>query len=279
LLVVGFDRAVFSGPGDQPRIYERYLFYVLPFFVVALIAAARLPQSKTSFRACVAAASVAALLPAVIPFREVINNTIVADSFALQMFGDKVGATIVPIAHTKLSAISWAALLALIYVLVRHRMRTVSVFLVVVFVLLSSLVRARMIGAAAGSTEAGLPAHRDWVDRTKPQGVVILIGGAGARRIALLETAFNNLSIARVYYACATVFGDDFGERRITIDRAGRLRDASGYVTARYAVVPARFGLRGRVLARDLPGGLVLVAAPNGALTLPPGRRGDAGCA
>jgi hypothetical protein len=272
LLAAGFNSALFSG------YHERYVFYVAPFFVVALVAAVRVPQSTTSFRVCVFAACLAGLLPAVLPFGEVINNTIVADSLGLQMFGDKVGATIAPIAHAKLSAISWAALLALTYALVRTRVRMVTLIVVVVFVFMSSLVRARMIGAAAGSTEAGLPEHRDWVDRTRPRGDVILIGGRGARRIALLETAFNNVSIARVYYTCAPVFGEEFGEQRVRIDRTGRLRDASGYVNARYAAVAARFGLRGRVLARNSKGGLVLIASPSGRLSVPADRRPDASC-
>jgi hypothetical protein len=278
LLEVGFDRAIFSGGNDLPRIHERYLFYLVPLFLVALFAAVRVTRAKASFRVYLVAAAVTMLLPVVIPFAEVINNTIVADSFGLQLFGETAGAKIVPIAHPTLSAISFAGTFALIYVLVRHRGRAVVVLLVVVFVLMSSLIRARFISAAAGSTKAGLPAHRDWVDRTSPTGDVVLVGGVGALRIALWETAFYNLSISRVYYTCLPGFGAEFGERQITVDRAGRLRDSSGHVSARYAVVPVTFGLRGRVLARNPRGGLVLVAPLGGQLTVPTGKRDVAGC-
>jgi hypothetical protein len=280
LLEVAYFAAIISGEHQSqvPRIHERYLFYLVPFFLIALLAAVRLPERKASFRLCLGAAVMAALLPAVIPFGTIINNTIVADSFGLQIYGENVGDMIVPIAHPTLSAISFAGTLALIYVLVRHRTRAVIFLMVGVFVLMSSLVRTRVIAAAEGSTKAGLPTHRDWVDRVVSKGDVVLIGGEGAQRIALLETAFNNLSIARVYYTCAQVFGGEFGEELVTVDRAGRLRTPSGYVSASYAVVPADFGVRGRVLARNPKGGLVLVALPNGQLSVPAGRSAIASC-
>jgi hypothetical protein len=74
--------------------------------------------------------------------------------------------------------------------------------------------------------------------------------------------------IAQVYYTCAPAFGTDFGERRLTVDSAGFLRDAADRLTARYAVVPAGFGLRGRTVAENRKGRLILVAIPEGALEL-----------
>ena len=123
----------------------------------------RLPELR-------AAAVVAAALPAVIPFRSVINNTIVADSFALQPYGKAVGDTIVPVAHTTLAAVCVAGLFALIFVLLRNRTVGVGVLVLLVFVFMSALVRSRVVGAARGATAAVLPAHRDWVDRTNPSG-------------------------------------------------------------------------------------------------------------
>jgi hypothetical protein len=280
LLEVAYFAVIISGDQQRqvPRIHERYLFYLVPLFLVALLAAVRLPETKASFRVCLGAAGLAALLPAVIPFGTIINNAIVADSFGLQIYGENIGDKIVPIAHPTLSAISFAATLALVYVLVRHRTRAVIVLVVGVFVLMSGLVRTRIIAAAEGSTKAGLPTHRDWVDRAVSKDDVVLVGGNGDQRIALLETAFNNLSITRVYYTCAQVFGGEFGEELVTVNRAGRLRAPSGYVSASYAVVPADFGVRGRVLARNPKGGLVLVALPNGQVSLPAGRSATATC-
>jgi hypothetical protein len=281
LLEVAFDAAAFLGPSSSslPRIEERYLIYLVPLFITALFAVIRVQRSKASFGVYLAAAFTAALLPATIPFTKVINNTIVADSFGLQLLGQNVGATIVPIAHPALSAISFAGTLALTYVLVRTRRGAVVVLVALVFIFMSALVRSRIIAAAAGSTQAGLPTHRDWVDRANPTGDVVLIGGLGARRIAVWETAYNNLSITRVYYACVSVFGSEFGEEPISVGAGGRLRDSSGYVKAQFAVVPPALGVRGRVLARNAKGGLVLVAAEKGQLTLAHGRRSRIRCA
>jgi hypothetical protein len=262
---------VSHGPAAEvQRIHERYLFYLVPLFLIALLAAVRLPASRAPFRVYEAAAVVAAVLPAVIPFRSVINNTIVADSFSLQPYGKAVGDTIVPVAHTTLAAVCVAGLFALIFVLLRNR--TVGVGVLVL------LVRSRVVGAARGATVAVLPAHRDWVDRTNPSSDVALVAGPGASNLAVFETAFNNLSISRVYYVCVPVLGAPFGEQRIWADQAGRLRDAAGYVNARYLVVPAALNVRGRVVARDTKGHLALVASSSGRASVPTANRGAMNC-
>ena len=97
--------------------------------------------------------------------------------------------------------------------------------------------------------------------------------------MAAFETAFNNLSISRVYYVCTPVFGSVFGEQRIWADRAGRLRDAAGDVKVGYAVVPAGLDVRGRVVAQDGRGHLVLIEPPNGRLRVPTAKRGTMNCA
>jgi hypothetical protein len=278
LLEVGFFGDLVIRTAQIPRIHERYLFYVVPLFLIALLAAVRLPAAKASFRVYEAAAAVAALLPALIPFRSVINNTIVADSFALQPYGKAVGNTIVPIAHATFAAVCIAALFAFIFVLIRNRTVGVSLLVLLVFVLMSALVRSRIVGAADGATAAVLPADRNWVDRAKPSGGVALVAGPGASALAVFETAFNNLSISRVYYVCTPVFGNVFGEQRIWADGAGRLRDATGYLNARYIVMPATLGVRGRTVVRNTKGHLALIAPPNGRGWVPRARRDTLNC-
>jgi hypothetical protein len=278
LLEVGYFGDFVVRTSQIPRMHERYLFYLVPLFVIALLAAVRLPSAKAPFRTYEAAAVVAALLPALIPFHRVINNTIVADSFALQPYGKSIGDTIVPIAHATVAAVCVAALLGLLYLLVRHRTTAVAVLLLLVFVFMSALVRSRVVGAARGATAAVLPAHHDWVDRAKPSGGVVLVAGPRASDLAVFETAFNNLTISRVYYTCTPVFGDVFGEQPISMDRAGRLRDAAGYVNARYVVMPAAWRVRGRFLARDRKGDLALIAPRSGRLVVPAARRGASSC-
>jgi hypothetical protein len=276
LLETGYVAAAFAG-SDYPRIHERYLFYLVPLFLVALLAALRLRDTAPPFGVLLGAGAAAALLPAVIPFDSIINITIIADSFALQMYSENARGTIVPVEHAKLNALTFAALLALVPVVLRRRPPGVVAAVLLVFVLLSVLVGARMIGAGR-ATEAVFSGARDWVDRTKPPSDVVLIGRAGATdeeaQRALRQTAFHNLSITRLYYLCERVFGagNDFGEQMLSVDAAGRLRDGTQQLRARYAVASSRLGLRGRVVARNRDGGLVLVAIPGRGVSVLQGR-------
>ena len=272
LLETGYFGAVTRAVSGPPRIHERYLFYVVPLFLVVLVAVSRIANSRSLSRAYLGAAVVAALLPALIPFRSIVNNTIVADTFGLIIFSKQAGSSIVPVPHVTWTVIAVAAILALLYVVVRRHLVVVAVLVVLVFAIISSVVRHRMIDAAGGATYAGLPKHRDWVDRAVSGGDVALVGGRGASRIGLLETAFNNLSITDVYYTCSPAFGEEFGERKAFVDRAGNLHTGSGPIVASYAVVPSAFDLRGRVLGRNPRGGLVLVAVPDGRLRVSAGR-------
>jgi hypothetical protein len=81
-----------------------------------------------------------------------------------------------------------------------------------------------------------------------------------------------------VYYVCTPVLGAPFGEQRIWGDQAGRLRDATGYVNARYLVVPSALKIRGRAVARDTKGHLALIASPDGHARVPTANRGMMRC-
>jgi hypothetical protein len=96
--------------------------------------------------------------------------------------------------------------------------------------------------------------------------------------LAAWQTAFNNLSITSVYYSCDPAFGTAFGEKRISTDRNGQLVAGGRALRAAYAVVPPGFGVRGRVLARDRKGALVLVALDKGRVIVPVSKRGALGC-
>jgi hypothetical protein len=140
---------------------------------------------------------------------------------------------------------------------------------------MSALELVRQVSRATPPATLGMPVHQDWVDRVvRGRGEVSLVGGDGVPPIALEETAFWNLSVSRVYYTCTIAFGAGFGEQRLTLDRAsGVLRGPSGTLRAGYAVVPAGFGVAGRVLAHDKAGRLVLVAPSRGTLRIAPASR------
>jgi hypothetical protein len=288
LLEVAFDAAAFDGgpartrsvalPQDLPRIHERYLIYLIPLFLVAFVAVLR---RRLPVAAILSAAAAAAVLPAAIPFGRDINNSIVVDSFALQVFGRSVAGSYRSIHHATEAAVLVAAALALLFtlaVLGRYR-RSAVALTAAVFVVMSGFVWVRMLGAANASTSTGLLARPDWVDRVVGNSSVAMVGGRGVQRIGLLETAFYNVSIDRLYYTCKMAFGADFGERPLAIGAGGSLREPAGPLEAKYAVVPRRFGIRGSVLARDPRSGLVLVEPVGGKLVVARGARATARCA
>jgi hypothetical protein len=141
----------------------------------------------------------------------------------------------------------------------------VIILVLIAFVLIGGLLRIR-IEAFSLVAASLLPARADWVDQAKPGDDVALVAVAPD---TALETAFANISIGRVYTLCNSVFGGEFGERHVTIDRRGRIVDSDGVVHARHVVVPWALDVQGRVVAWNAQGGLVMVAPPNGRPTVP----------
>jgi hypothetical protein len=273
LLETAYDALKFDSPGgDVPRIHERFLIYVVPLFIVALLAVYRLSERRPSARVYVGAAAVAALLPALIPYHTVVNNTIGVDTFGLGPFARTEHGRLVAVPHAALVAVGVSAALGLLYAYVRRRLLSVMLLVLIAFVTISGMLRIR-IESTANFARAILPQHVDWVDRAKPRGEVAVVTAAGSPASAL-ETAYRNLSIARAYAACGRTFGSDFGEVHVTIDAAGRLRGPSGdVIRASYAVVPTSLGVRGRILARNPNGHQLLVAPTDGVLSVPPAKR------
>jgi hypothetical protein len=288
LLVVAFDAAAYDSsyvqrvgqqiPVDASRIHERYLIYLVPLFLIATIAALRAVRPRVSWPVHLAAAVVAALLPLAIPFSTGINDTSVAESFGLQALAKNVRGTILPFGHAAEIALYVGAILALgfFYALARPRPSFAVILTVIAFLIFSSLARVRIIGAA--QTIADTRAHARWVDRAVGHGNVVLVGGTGAQQAALLETAFNNVSVRRLYYVCKPAFEADFGEQKASFDAAGRLHDPVGILRARYAVVPADWGTPGRILGAWNKGGLLLVAPSRGVIRVSRGSRLAAAC-
>lgn len=292
LLEVAFDAAAYDTTSshprtavrlvDLPRIHERYLIYLVPLFLVALVVALPLLDGKFPRRRHVAIAALAAALPATIPFGTVINVTNGLETFALQPFGRAVSGEVVPIPHVTLVVLALSALMALGYL--RAAAQPIPSLAVAVTALVLLVVSGLELGqqtSRLSRTVLGVPSHPNWVDRVVgSHSRVTLVGGDGVHRQALGQTAFSNASITRLYYVCWAAFGSDFGEQRLTLDGAsGTLTGPSGVIHTRYAVVPAALGVRGRVLARDPEGKLVLIAPTRRTLMVPPGRRSALPCA
>lgn len=291
VLEVAYDAAAFDATSadprktsaltDLPRIHERYLIYVIPLFLITLVAALPMLRRKLPVSRHLAIAFAAALFPLTIPFGTVINDTAGVDTFTLHPFTRTVAGRVVADPHVARTVLILSALLALAYVwAAARRVPTVAVVTTSIVLLAISTIELGLQTTRLTPASLGVPQQRAWVDRiVGRQSKVTLVGGVGVKAVALRETAFFNASIARLSYTCSPVFGSDFGEEPLTLrSESGDLTEAHGAVRARYAVVPASLGVRGRVLARDLPGKLVLLAPAGGRLTVPAGGRSALRC-
>jgi len=272
VLEVAFDAAAFDATSnnpqhgrvlDLPRIHERYLIYLVPLFLVALVKALPLLRRKIPTRVVLVLAAVAAALPLAIPFGAVINDTSAVDTFSLQAFARVENGGLAPTHHATLLILLVASLLA--FGVVRAAavpLPSLAVSMTVIaFLGMSALELNRQI-TPISAQKLGLPLQSDWVDRVvgRDSEVSLVSGPSTGRTLAADETAFWNASIARVYYTCNAAFGTDFGEQKLV---------AGDEITTRYAVVPAAFSVPGRVLARDPAGKFVLVAPTRDTLRIP----------
>jgi hypothetical protein len=257
MVEVAYDAAVLD-VGDVPRIHERYLIYLVPLFLVALLATLQIPEGEATATLYLTACGVTALLLLAIPFHTVINQVSAVDTFGLQPLAHTHAGKVVPRPHPALLAVGGAAVLGFLFFHVRRQARATVILMLIPLLLIGSQELSR-ISAGSLFTRSLLPLRADWVDAAKPTGAVVLVT-AGEDPIPALETAYANYSISRLYYLCRPVAGHEFGERQVTIDAVGRFRAPSGPVAAAYAVVPDGLGVRGRVVARNPQGRELLVA-------------------
>lgn len=272
LLEVGYDAAAFDNPGsavNAARIHERYLIYLMPLFMIAFVAGLRATRPRVSTMAHLVVAAVAALLPAALPFHQMVNFTVPFDAFGLEVFATTVHGTVGPIPHPALVAVCISAFFALayLYALLRPRPSFAVVMSVFMLVMVSMLVQLRMRVTTEAVTN-DVQSQSAWVDAVTKGGNVKLVGDAPTDSAALLLTAYHNFTVNRAYTVCAPLFGTAFGEHRIRVGPNGVLFYGSAPIRASYVVAPVRLALRGRIVARQARDGLELIMPQGGLLRL-----------
>ncbi len=266
-----YGQSYAPGATDLERIHERYFMYVLPLFIIAMLATTAIPRSNRMRRLGLAATGIAAVVVLAIPYGTIINNGVAPDTFGLAPLAHSAlrgGVDAWP--HATLLAIAYVLCLGVIYALARPNIALLVAVTAVIFVIVT-LFEVRLLDAGATTATAQtLPANRDWVDAAVRGGPVVVLQIPQrnlTRDLAVAETAFFNLSVSRLYYVCERLLAPDFGEIPVTVDARGRVRTAGGArVRARYVVAPARRGVAGRVVGVNRPGHLVLLRPPGGVL-------------
>ena len=261
----------FPRGADLERIHERYYFYVVPLFLIAMVATLGLERSPALLRLGLAATALAAVLTTLIPFRTVINRTVGVDAFGLVIFAaTKKHGVVGVMSHPTLVAIGLAICLGCVYALARPKPVLVLLPFVTLLLWISLIERGDQANAAKLASGSGFSSPRDWVDaadRGQPVPLIenphLVSGGLG-----VVETAFFNVSVSRLYFRCQPLLWTQFGERQLELAPDGRLLAGGAPIRAGYAVVPADAGIEGLVVAGDARAKLVLVRPAGGVLRL-----------
>ena len=252
--------AVFASQYSH-RIEERNLFYLAPLFLIALLAWIERGQPKPP-RAAVAAAGIAAALPAAIPFVSLLNITAESDTLGYQPWwylGDAwAGRDSVSVVVVLVSLALGAAFLWL-----PRRYAPVLPVLVALGFLATWLPLEQWKHSFPRLSQSALAqgignADKTWIDHAAGgNDVAVLFTGGNV--LAVWENEFWNRDVDRVYELGTTMPGD-LPTTSLSVDRrTGVLRDAQGKpVAERYVLASSSLNLLGRAVARDPAKKLVL---------------------
>jgi dolichyl-phosphate-mannose-protein mannosyltransferase len=246
--------AMFASRFASDRVQDRYLFFLVPLLVVALLAWVELGAPRP--RTVTAAAAIVALgLPLLFPYTRFIGEPAKSDTLGLiplwtaneHLILDRYWVTV---------ALAGAALVAL-FLLVPPRVAVaVPLVLLALFAIFSKPVWSGPHGfvrAGSGALFQGIRGvARDWVDRSTPAGSeVVALWTGHADRFTVNQNEFFNRRVGHVYYVDQPTPGG-VGETKVVAGRDGVYRDADGHtVDVRYALLDGSVTPDGVVVARD----------------------------
>jgi hypothetical protein len=230
------------------RIEERNVLYLFPLFLVAL---ALWLERPPPLRASVVAAGLAAALPVVIPYDDLIGVSATSDTFGLLAWWE-VHTWGIPLDLVWLAVgLAGIGVVALLWT-----SRLVALAAVgLLFALSSWAVEVRIREASIGSLFQGITnPQRDWIDRAVDGEVAALYTGRSDYQI-VFQNEFFSRSVGRVYHM-GTPVPSGLAQHSAPLDRdTGSLGLSAPYVFTDQTVP-----LAGRVVARDTTKGTLVVA-------------------
>jgi glycosyltransferase involved in cell wall biosynthesis len=244
------------------RIEERNLFYLVPLFVIALLAWIERGQPRPP-RASVVAAGLAAALPGTLPFLGLLNITAQSDTLGLQpwwFLGDAWAGR----GSIAVVAVLVSVGLAAAFLWLPRRYAPVLPVVVALGFLLTWLPLELWthsfprLASSAYAQGVG-PGHRSWIDRAVGRDAHVAAIWAGGNDLSVWENEFWNRSLERVY-DLTTPLGGSMPSTRVAVDQAtGILRGAQGEtIDERYVLAPRTVDILGQPVARDSAKELVL---------------------
>jgi hypothetical protein len=256
--------AAFASLPTVERIEERNMFYVAPLFFAVLVAWIERGAPRPRPLA-LAAAGVAALLPALIPYTRLIGVSAQSDTLALLPWW-WLQDHVISLGQVWIAALALGAGLGAAFVLVpaRYALALPGLVLALYAVSLPAIengrhgVRMASLGALFQGITTGRP---DWVDREVGRDAEVAFLWSGRLdAFTLWQNEFFNRSVGPVY-ELANPLGGGLPSTAVTIGRRdGLLRDEAGRaVRAEYVLADDFVPLAGRPIARDRPKSTVLL--------------------
>ena len=257
-----------STPAGFENLQDRYLFYVVPLWLVVLAVWLRdgLPRPVV---ATAIGVGLALALPALVPFAEIAAEDGAEVGAVVTYLWAQVNATTF---ESFPEAISGRRVLALFVVLlvaavllVPRRLALGLGAVVVAVILISTAIAWRDTVRTADDFEEVLPADREWVDAVVGEGTPVTslsvsapCAGAGWASTALLLTEFFNRAVTRVAHV-AEPDGSLLPSTAVRVAADGAIvRESGGPFPAEAVVVPEGITLLGERLAEGTAVPLVL---------------------
>jgi hypothetical protein len=268
-ILLAVEVALFAST-QSGRIEERNLFYVAPFFLIALTGLAEdnvLPRGRGVLAL---AALVAGVLPVAIPLARFVNTTAISDTFALlpwwwiQDHGIHFG-------PLRLVMMGTALVACAVFVLLPRRFAPwLAVVVAAYFGVTTAVVQSGahgIVNASRGNLFAGIHArHRSWVDNAvgHDANVTALWNNVGAIE-RIWNNEFFNRSVRQVVDT-GNVFSGGLPEQSLRVMPSGQVVDASGKpFRVEYVLTPQSAFIAGKTVASD-PGTGMIVAKVDGPL-------------
>jgi hypothetical protein len=247
--------AAFATLPTVQRVEERNVFYVAPFFLIALLV--WIERGARRPRWAVAAAALAAALPATVPYARLIGYQTTSDTLALLPWW-KLQEHAIRLHQVRLVVALCAVASVALFLLVPRRYAVVLPLLVLVyFGVVQRPVESRTTFASRGALFQGIRGvPRDWID-TNAKGDVAAIWTGKTDVHVIWENELFNRTVGPVYNIQEPIPGG-LASTNVAIGSDGYLRAGGKAIAARYALADGSLDLNGTKIASDAPLGVNL---------------------